>query len=1121
HADFYLFAAAANETIYIAGIGNFNCDTQLQIIHADRLASSGTTCAGGDIEFNATVPGDYYLVFDSGREPAQNYSFMAYRATATVTAVADRDATISGVISGPGDMKEYTFEAAAGERLYFDVLNGTAENLSFSLLLPDGSSWGGGYGANENGYVWQMPHSGTYRLRVDGAGRATGNFNLRLLDLSDSPVLPFDSLRLDTRPAAGEAKFVRFQAEAGQRLYFDAYDADYANCDGSWALYNTSSSQVFSFLSNGLCGDHEFVAPATGDYWLRFTAGGAGAGTAFHYRLTTPETTITPLQIGVAYGAGFAWSPPSSQVMNVGPLAFAPSGRLFGLLGLNSRIVELNPSTGAVIGQPINVEAAGYELQSLAVNSSGELFVGSPYQNSIGRFNADTGQYLGPFVANGAGGLTRVAAMKFGPDGNLYVATGNNSEKILRYSSDGNALGIFVDGAAVGLSQISSLAFTVDGTLLVSSNASGLVYRFAAGTGASLGTIGNPAQHGAARLNQIAVLSNGDLLLGSGDNRLIRLESDTWRYRGDVALKGSHYYYAETLANLAVDSSDNVLLPIYEYFGNSVRIFRYSSTPLAGCLDASVLCEPGTVREYRFQGVAGQRLLFDSLLDREAFYTSYESLVRFELYSPSNAVSASFNGGYDYYSSSFEPLLVLPQDGEYRLVVKSFSDRLGDFQFRLLNATSDASLSVDTPVTVAISGYENAVFQYQAIGGERLYVWDPTDVSHSGDGFARIMDASGKFITHGYLSTGFDWEVKAAGTYYLSVSHQNPLRQDSFQLAVGSRTPIVNPLPPLGQVVNVSVDRPGDRYEYTFQGTVGQRLLASLISPRDYTSGFDAISVITPSGVVVGGYGNGSGGELATYDLGYRSFEGAYFLPESGEYRIVVDPYAHYTLDYSFQIRDVSALPELPIGIPWKGSVTTAERDDSFRFEAVKGQEFNFTANDATYREGYLRILGPGNQLLAGRGLDENFQFTAPGPGVYVVSAISLITNRPITYDFTVTTSALRAGGSLDDTATNRLLGQLPGTAPLAASDLATAVIAAYDAWSAAGLGDRDWFACRFASITFQTADLPTGYLGLTVGDRVLIDIDGDGRGWRLPGGTVAAGGLAGNSADDARFDLL
>ena len=203
--------------------------------------------------------------------------------------------------------------------------------------------------------------------------------------------------------------------------------------------------------------------------------------------------------------------------------------------------------------------------------------------------------------------------------------------------------------------------------------------------------------------------------------------------------------------------------------------------------------------------------------------------------------------------------------------------------------------------------------------------------------------------------------------------------------------------------------------------------------------------------------------------------------------------------------------------------MTSAERDDSFRFEAIKGQEFNFDSNDDSGRDGYLRIVSPGGQQVEFRSLVEDFQFTAPGPGVYIVSVINFGSHATVPYDYTVSTSALMASVAADASMESGL--HVPGSdfplKAINAAELTHAVTAAFDAWSAAGLGDREWFTRRFASIAFQTADLPTGYLGLTVGDRVLIDIEGDGRGWRLPGDPLVAGGAATDSLADDRFDLL
>ena len=65
----------------------------------------------------------------------------------------------------------------------------------------------------------------------------------------------------------------------------------------------------------------------------------------------------------------------------------------------------------------------------------------SQVNSSVLRYDGTTGAFLDEFVASGSGGLFNPQQLQFGPDGNLYVASGN-SNQLLRY--DG-ATGAFID----------------------------------------------------------------------------------------------------------------------------------------------------------------------------------------------------------------------------------------------------------------------------------------------------------------------------------------------------------------------------------------------------------------------------------------------------------------------------------------------------------------------------------------------------------------------------------------------------------------------------------------------------------------------------------------------------
>ncbi len=111
-----------------------------------------------------------------------------------------------------------------------------------------------------------------------------------------------------------------------------------------------------------------------------------------------------------------------------------------------------------------------------------DLLVASPNSDTIERFDALTGDYLGAFVTAGSGGLDSPGSVAVGPDGNVYV-TSSFTQQVLRY--DGFT-GDFVDVFATGIQSGNNVRFHGDymyvGQFAGGSN--GFIKRFDAVTGA-------------------------------------------------------------------------------------------------------------------------------------------------------------------------------------------------------------------------------------------------------------------------------------------------------------------------------------------------------------------------------------------------------------------------------------------------------------------------------------------------------------------------------------------------------------------------------------------------------------------------------------------------------------
>ncbi|NNU43754.1 hypothetical protein [Ramlibacter montanisoli] len=81
--------------------------------------------------------------------------------------------------------------------------------------------------------------AGTYTLRIDG--NTTGAYGFRLMDLSAATVLTPGTPLSDTLAPGNSTRAYRFDAAAGDRVYFDAQQA--SNGDSSWRLISPSGDQ--------------------------------------------------------------------------------------------------------------------------------------------------------------------------------------------------------------------------------------------------------------------------------------------------------------------------------------------------------------------------------------------------------------------------------------------------------------------------------------------------------------------------------------------------------------------------------------------------------------------------------------------------------------------------------------------------------------------------------------------------------------------------------------------------------------------------------------------------------------------------------------------------------------
>jgi sugar lactone lactonase YvrE len=177
------------------------------------------------------------------------------------------------------------------------------------------------------------------------------------------------------------------------------------------------------------------------------------------------------------------------------------------------------------------------------------LLVSSFNTNSILRYDATTGAYVDAIVRPQSGGLRQPGGVIFGPDHNLYVASGwewDNGvghQYILRYNGTSGA---FIDTFADENQTTSSRAilFGPDGNLYVADGnprkPSRGVLRYNGATGAFIDTFVAPGSGGVDDPNAMVFGPDGNLYVGDiFNNRVMRYDGTTGAFQGVFAGPGN------------------------------------------------------------------------------------------------------------------------------------------------------------------------------------------------------------------------------------------------------------------------------------------------------------------------------------------------------------------------------------------------------------------------------------------------------------------------------------------------------------------------------------------------------------------------------------------------------
>jgi hypothetical protein len=381
------------------------------------LNPTNSQIAGANIAstFTVTLPstGTFVLLVENFVSTPLTYTFQVRPAQSPISPITIGE-TVNGNIAG-GDQDIYTFTGNIGQRLIYDPLENSSNDLFAELVDPSGHVVFNVNSVSDTNPV-TLTLAGTYELIISAqGGPGTGPFSFRLLDASAGSPVPITlppTPVIVNQPAGFMTDAYTVSANAGDRLFFQSLSVSSTNA--SWLLFDPANSQV---AGANISGNFEATLTTAGTYILLVQNFGSNP-LSYSFQVNKEAAPSTPLTFGATT---------NGTIANAGDL-------------------HIYTFTGT-IGQRLYFDA----LENTSSGLDAELFD----QNGHPIFNIDSTSDQGPFTITEAGPYRLIVSAEGG------ATTGNFSFRLLDASAVATKLAFGQEPTNTATGQPISPAVTV------------------------------------------------------------------------------------------------------------------------------------------------------------------------------------------------------------------------------------------------------------------------------------------------------------------------------------------------------------------------------------------------------------------------------------------------------------------------------------------------------------------------------------------------------------------------------------------------------------------------------------------------------------------------------------